>query len=224
MELDQLSPKSLEDLVMERRTLESIQIEQLSDEQWIESLLFSDLSFCPHKTFQKLLKNSKILNKVSLYLLKVHGCEQKSVKEKAALAQTELQDDGLKQPRKFTRAQLDEALLRADKELYLKFRSKKLTLDQLQARTAEKLGHCSQGYVVLDDIRAGLHPSVLKTGGMNAVIYQMRTHGVAVGDNDNGPRQPLNPKKALEALRKPFEPWELNTKCIKSLTFHQGLY
>ena len=82
MNMDNLSPRSQHELQTKRRTLESIQVRQLSEQEWVESLNYSDLSFCPHKTFQKLLQNPRILNKVALNLLKIHGCLPQSLEEK----------------------------------------------------------------------------------------------------------------------------------------------
>ena len=101
------------DLTTGRKSLETLQIEQLSQTKWIDLLLHSDLRFCPYNTFEKLLKNPNILNKVSLHLLEVHGCKQNK--------------DSSSQ---FTRAELDHALLsHTSKDLYIKFREKKLTFD-----------------------------------------------------------------------------------------------
>ena len=46
-----------------------------------------------------------------------------------------------------------------DKYLFKIFRDKRITLDQLKARISEKL--LVSSYVVLDDLREKLHPSIL---------------------------------------------------------------
>jgi len=46
-----------------------------------------------------------------------------------------------------------------DKYLFILFRDKKITLDQLKARVYEKL--LGTSYVVLDDLRDKLEPSIL---------------------------------------------------------------
>ena len=59
---------------------------------------------------------------------------------------------------KFTRFDLEEVLIRSDKDLFVKFRDKLITFDQIKAWVAERQGLAS--YTVYDDIKEGLHPSI----------------------------------------------------------------
>lgn len=108
-DLSELDPKILEALVYKTKSLESIQIEQLDEDTWIDMILNSDLKEVQYGTFKRLIKNRRILNKVSLHLMNIHE-ESKNVC-------------------KFTRNEIDYALSQTDKDLYVQFREKKLTYD-----------------------------------------------------------------------------------------------
>lgn len=57
-------------------------------------------------------------------------------------------------------AQLSSAVVRADKDLFVKFRDGQYTLDQLKARIAERKDGIK--YVVLDDLKQRLDPKYFK--------------------------------------------------------------
>lgn len=90
----------------------------------------------------------------------------------------------------------------------------------MRARTAEKFDPNNKGYIVLDDIRHKLHPSVLEKGCVNPQIYYMRRHGIGIGEDANQVEKKLKPKEELEALMKPLDKWAANSRCAKSLTHH----
>lgn len=54
---------------------------------------------------------------------------------------------------------IEKQLVRSDKMLFIKFRDRKITLDQWIARNFEKNG--GQKFVVLDDLIDKLHPKIL---------------------------------------------------------------
>jgi hypothetical protein len=62
---------------------------------------------------------------------------------------------------------IKELLNTVDKYLFIMFRNKEITLDQLKARVAEKY----QGikYVCLDDLRSSLDPEIIK--GMEEEMF-----------------------------------------------------
>ena len=51
------------------------EIKRFTDQEWVEILLTTDLNEIQYKTFKKLMQKPYVINKVSLYLLKVHGCD-----------------------------------------------------------------------------------------------------------------------------------------------------
>mmetsp|Transcript_18724 Transcript_18724/g.28720 ORF Transcript_18724/g.28720 Transcript_18724/m.28720 type:complete len:258 (-) Transcript_18724:2958-3731(-) len=106
-QLSELTEENLTDLLSGKKSLETIQIEKLKQDQWVDLLISSDLSFCQYKTFERAVRFPEVLNKVSLNLIKVHG--------------------GVNCP--FTRNQIDKALTMIDKDLYVKFRDGQLTFD-----------------------------------------------------------------------------------------------
>lgn len=145
-------------------------------------LINSDLSNCQYKTFKRLVRNPYILNKVSLYLLKEHGCAQgKKV--------------GPEVTSYFTRNEIDYALSQTDKDLYVKFRDKKMTFDQLRARTAHKNGYAT--YKVLDDIRDKLDPELLKEKKDLRYMYDLIYHDSNYGTHS-----------FMEKISKGLDQWE----------------
>ena len=126
-----------------------------------------------------------------MHLMEVHGCSQKAVADMRAST------DKFVMP-KFTRTEIDKALQNTSKDLYLKFRQENLTFDQLKARNAGR--RSGGGYVVLDDIRDKLHPSCLTENADKQKLFN----------------ELVNDKSAI--MRK-LEPWEINDRCYKSLTY-----
>jgi hypothetical protein len=61
---------------------------------------------------------------------------------------------------KFSREEIEDTLKDTDKDLFINFRDKKITYDQLKARVADRMGIAS--YKVFDDIKNLLHPGLLK--------------------------------------------------------------
>lgn len=60
---------------------------------------------------------------------------------------------------KFTREELEDILNDSDKDLFLNFRDKVISYDQLRARVAERQGIAT--YKVFDDIKELLHPGLI---------------------------------------------------------------
>ena len=96
---------------------------------------------------------------------------------------------------------IEEILLRCDKDLFVQFRDKKLTFDQFLARISERQGQAS--YIVLDDIKKDLHPSILE--GLDE--YQQTMDILYKGKKNI----------SIEELLRPLEPWEANKRCLRSL-------
>ena len=65
--------------IWERKTCEEIQTTKLTEKQWIDALIYSDMSFCNNALFKEVLKNQTILGKVSINLMKVHGYQNKNL-------------------------------------------------------------------------------------------------------------------------------------------------
>lgn len=59
----------------------------------------------------------------------------------------------------FSKQDLEDILPRTDKDLFIKFRDKQISYDQLVARVAERTSGIK--YTVLDDIKDTLHPSIM---------------------------------------------------------------
>lgn len=96
-----------------------------------------------HSQFHYLMKKPQILNKIAIFLQEKYGCFDKSM-EKAP----------------FTRVQLEWALLQCDHDLYVQFRNKDITFDQLRSRIAERSGIAK--YSILDDLKDQLDPNFLE--------------------------------------------------------------
>jgi hypothetical protein len=71
--LIKLSNQNLVDLVAGNKSLETIQLEMMSEKEWLDILLHTDLSDCQYLTFKRLMKNERILNKISQHLLSIHN-------------------------------------------------------------------------------------------------------------------------------------------------------
>lgn len=108
-------------------------------------------------------------------------------------------------PSFFTRNEIDYALSQTDKDLFLRFRDKKLTFDQLRARTAQKNGYAT--YVVLDDIRDILHPKILENKKELAYMYEIINNDYKYGT-----------KTFFEKLQG-LESWEADSHCVRSMTY-----
>ena len=104
---------------------------------------------------------------------------------------------------KFTRDDLEDTLAHSDKDLFINFRHKRLTFDQLRARVAERRGIAT--YKVFDDIREHLHPSILE--GLDGYDTTMKL--LFKGKT----------KIEVKDLLKPLEPWEINQRCLKSIQY-----
>ena len=56
-----------------KASLETIQAGKISSSEWVEALIYSDLSFCSDKLFRKVLQNEEILSKVSMHVMNLHN-------------------------------------------------------------------------------------------------------------------------------------------------------
>lgn len=100
-----------------------------------------------------------------------------------------------------------------DKYLFKMFRDKQITLDQLKARISEKL--LGTSYVVLDDLREKLHPSILNrpvSQGTNPraeafKIYQTKSHT----------RDGKLTVTVDELVHTEFQAWQTNQHCLRSI-------
>lgn len=106
----------------------------------------------------------------------------------------------------FDRNDLEQTLVKSDKDLFISFRDKKITYDQLQARVAERTGAAT--YVVFDDIKDQLAPSILE--GLD-------TYGETMKLLYKGKK-----KLTIQDLLRPLEPWEVNHRCLKSIQYHHN--
>ena len=69
-------------------------------------------------------------------------------------------DDKRNEKKRFKLGEIEDGLASSEKDLFLQFRGKQISLDQLRARVAERQGVAT--YKVLDDIKDDLHPSVVE--------------------------------------------------------------
>ncbi len=108
----------------------------ISHKEWYKMLMHSDLAFMSNQQFKMIIKIERVLTPVSRDLQFIHGFYQ------------------------FSREEIEDTLQSSDKDLYLQFRDKKITYDQLKARIAERQGIAT--YKVYDDIKCLLNPALLK--------------------------------------------------------------
>ena len=140
--------------------VDSREIDKLSDENWIHLLTLSNLNFCPFASFSKVMKKSNILYALTVFLHDVVGIT------------------------KYSANKIEYALGLADKALFLKFRNKEITYDQLRARGAAKHGYAK--YVVLDDLRNKLHPNLVNGMEKFEATFRM-TYGLEPGSKETVP-------------------------------------
>ena len=74
----------------------------------------TDLSYMSYQCFKILLQNEEIMIPIARELQVIHGYD------------------------KFTRYDLEDVLVKSDKDLFVKFREKQITFDQIKARVAER--------------------------------------------------------------------------------------
>ena len=131
----------------------------------------------------------------------------------------------------FSRVQLEYALSRADKDLFVKFREQEMSYDQLRARGASKDGHAS--YVVLDDIKHKLNPRIRDNLETYKKQYYLRfgnLHKEELTSSFKGPAKLLKkvskslkatdlPDPSVAEVTKPLEAWEVNHRCLRSLRY-----
>jgi hypothetical protein len=88
----------------------------LTHKDWYKLLLHSDLKFLSNQQFKILLGIERVLTPVARDLQFIHGFDR------------------------FTREELEDVLKDSDKDLFLQFRDKAITYDQVRARVAERKG------------------------------------------------------------------------------------
>lgn len=122
---------------------------ELEDSQIRYMLKNSDLKFCSHEFFSQMKKSQRFMQLLCDVIY-----------------------DSFNGELNINRNRLEYAIQQADKQLYCRFRDKKLTFDQFKARSAEinNLG----GYHVLDDFREFLAPTLeyieqQKKGGLKVL-------------------------------------------------------
>ena len=89
----------------------------------------------PYSLFLEKLNDNDILNAIVNKIKESHGADR------------------------FNRGLLEYALKQGDRDLYVKYRDKEITYDQLRARGAKL--HGLANYIVLDDIKKKLNPSII---------------------------------------------------------------
>ena len=89
----------------EFQLIDQRELSKLTNDQWIELLIHTNLEFCPFATFTKVMKIREINYGVALHIQDVVGLSH------------------------LNSNQLEYALNLADKALYLKFRNKQITYD-----------------------------------------------------------------------------------------------
>lgn len=95
-----------------------------------------------------------------------------------------------------------KALEITDKELFMKFRDGKITLNQYKARLSEKRGLST--YKVLEDIWPQIHPTIKEDLKKNPEIHH-QIYGKHATASD---------------LQRPLADWELNPHCLRSIKYH----
>jgi len=98
--------------------------------------------------------------------------------------------------------ELMDDLKNADKDLFIKFRDSKISLDQLRARIAER--RFNVRYVTLDDVKPKLAPEILEGLDEYEPIFKM-----LYGEGE----------VPVQEVLKPLAPHEANKRCLKSLRF-----
>merc|ERR1711904_740324 len=107
-------------------------------------MMNSNLVFCPYHLWLRAVSKSEVMYGVVSSLLDM--VKEKEKKRSAYEMRFQVP---------INKVTLEQALVQADKNLFLKFRDGELTYDQLRARSSEKNG--TGKYVVLDDFRHKLH-------------------------------------------------------------------
>eukprot|EP00347_Sterkiella_histriomuscorum_P017404 403349507 len=161
------------------RTYTDPQKLKITKEEWFKMLMLTDLQYMSYQCFKILLANEEVMLPIARELKSVHG-------------------DG-----KFDRQDLDDVLKQSDKDLFVQFRDKHITFDQLKARVAERQGLAK--YMVYDDIKDQLHPSITQ----NLDKYDQTMKLLFKGKD----------KIEVKDLLRPFEPWEVNPRCLKSIQY-----
>ena len=102
-----------------------------------------------------------------------------------------------------------------DKYLFIMFRDKKITLDQLKARISEKL--LGSSYVVLDDIRDKLPTSILNRPGTQG--KNQRAEAFKIYKTQSVTRDGKLTVSIDELVKDDFQPWQTNQHCLRSIYF-----
>ncbi|CDW81992.1 UNKNOWN [Stylonychia lemnae] len=151
----------------------------LANNEWLQLILKTDLHFMSYQCFKILLGNEEIMIPIARELQALHGYD------------------------KFTRQDLEDTIMQSDKDLFVQFRDKFISFDQLKARIAERQGLAK--YTVYDDIKDTLHPSITQ----NLDKYD-QTMKLLFKNKD---------KIEVSDLLRPLEAWEVNPKCLKSIQY-----
>jgi len=96
---------------------------------------------------------------------------------------------------------LEDALHDSDKDLFMLFRDGQCSLAQLQARIHERKGR--ERYLVLDDLKD--HWTEERKKQVEKFKFE---YGLLFGKGKEVP---------LEQLLKPFQDWQINSRCLKSI-------
>jgi len=106
-------------------------------------------------------------------------------------------------------ADLIDTMKNSDKDLFVKFRDKQITYDQLKARIAERRFHVS--YKVLDDLKGKIEPSFYTDLDKFKPYFKMIYGG--------GPgKKEITHKDILRDL----QPYESNIRCLRSVKHHHS--
>ncbi|CDW81222.1 UNKNOWN [Stylonychia lemnae] len=147
----------------------------------------------------KILFDSNALDNIS-FIQFVKYMKDKDVLEQVLirLQETipELNQDGVKD--------LRQLLPEADKKLFMAYRDRQITMDQLKTRVNQKMQRAT--YKCLDDlIQDGLHPSILQNLDQAGKLIQM-IHG----------KDSIN-DISIKELTSLDKPWQSNPHCLRSL-------
>lgn len=133
------SKEEMDDFTWDKRPLEQIQVQKMTANQWLEALIYTDLTFCSAELFKLALRRKDVLSVVSLHLMKEHIFRKTLSEALSGSSKTSGHVHRCKEDC-FTRNQLDQTLAQIDMDLFKDFRDRKLNYKQLVAENMARRG------------------------------------------------------------------------------------